>query len=111
MSRTVKPPPHPASQLLDPQLPDRMSREWSDWVHEFAKTAQFNTPLTGIATLTATTSVVVSFTTAEPSVAYQIHYDAPDDRRLWTTSKGTASFQINSNISTTVTVGWSLLRR
>ena len=109
MSRTLPPLPHPDSQFVNAN--DRLSREWADWISKQQKALEFNTPLTGIATLTATTSVVVSFTTPEPTANYDIYYALSDDRRAWTTSKGTASFQANSNISTTVVLGWMLVRR
>jgi hypothetical protein len=65
---------------------------------------------TGTATFSASTSVAVTFPTAEANASYSIFLDSPANLTLWVTSKGTGGFTINSSSSTSVTVRWMLVR-
>lgn len=67
-------------------------------------------PVTGTVTFAAATTAAVAFTTAEPSANYNIHIDAPEDRRFWTTSKTTSGFTVNVSASSSATYGWTLVR-
>lgn len=110
--RNVKFPPHPSvtlSEVIDGA--QRMTREWYDWVLEFTKAAQFNSPLTGSVTFAAATTAAVTFTTAEPNTNYNVIIEAPEQRTVWITGKTTTGFTINLSSSSSATYLWTVIRR
>lgn len=66
--------------------------------------------LAGTATFSASTTVAVTFPVAESDANYLILYDSPANQYMWTTSKSTTGFTINSSASNSNTVGWVLIR-
>jgi hypothetical protein len=109
VSRTLPSAPHPTSIVVDAS--SRLTREWVKWVLEFVRNLQFNAPITGTVTFAAATTAAVTFTTALPDANYQVHVDAPEDRRVWVTSKATTGFTINVSASSSETYCWTVLRR
>lgn len=108
MSRSVPQPPH-ASVALVPSL--LAETDWFNWFLSFAKAVLFNTPLTGTATFAAATTATVTFTTAEPTANYNVAVEAPEDRRVWVTSKATTGFTLNVSASSSATYTWTVIRR
>lgn len=66
--------------------------------------------LAGQATLSAATTVAVSFPVAEVDANYIVIIAPTAERIFWVTSKTTAGFTINSNTAVTATVGWMIIR-
>ncbi len=109
MSRAVPDPPHPSHGLVDTTA--RMARVWTDWLRKFVPAIRYNTPLTGTVTFATATTAAVAFDTAEASTDYNVLVEAPEDRRVWITSKATTGFTINVSASSTAVYTWTVVRR
>lgn len=111
MSRTVPQPPHPSVGMVEKVLDAlRATREWYDWIIAFAVNVRFNTPLTGSKAFSAATSAAVTFITPEPTANYTVLVEAPEDRRVWITSKATTGFTINVSSASSATYEWVVIR-
>lgn len=106
--RPVPQPPH-ASVALVPQL--LAETDWYNWFLLFAKAVLHNTALTGTATFAGGTTAAVTFTTPEPTANYNVITEAPEDRRVWITSKTTTGFVINVSAASSATYTWTVIRQ
>jgi hypothetical protein len=109
MALDIPNPPNPAAQISNPD--GYMTREWYDNYDKVIKALQQRIPVKGTATFAAATTVVVTFTNAEASTAYDVSIDGGENKTFWVTSKATTGFTINASGSTSATVGWTLTRR
>lgn len=66
--------------------------------------------LAGQASLTAATTVAVTFPVAEVNTSYVVFLEHTANRTLWVTNKTTAGFTINASAAVTATVGWMIIR-
>lgn len=109
MPRVIKAPPHPDSPAVDIKT-GRPTREWYVWFFELVAALLNRVGVTGSVTFAASTTAAVTFTTAESSASYQVHFASPEDNYFWATSKTTAGFTANAKNSTSATVGWEIIR-
>lgn len=101
--------PHPGSHISDPS--GLCTREWYDKLDELVAAVGQRMPITGTIQFTTSTSALVTFTNAEANTEYNIHWDAPEDRRVWVTDKSTSGFIARVNSTSSETYGWTLVRR
>lgn len=66
--------------------------------------------LAGTSSFSAATSKVVSLPITETDANYLIFLDAQANQKLWVTAKGTTSFTVNSDVSSSNGFGWLLIR-
>ena len=66
--------------------------------------------LAGTSNFSASTSKVVSLPITETDANYLIFLDAQANQTLWVTAKGTTSFTVNSDVSSSNSFGWLLIR-
>lgn len=110
MARTIPSLPHPSSIAVD--LPSgRMSYEWFKKLDEIVKALQRQIPVSGTVTFASATSATVTFANVEQSTSYNVHYDAPEQRTVWTTNKATTGFTANVSATTSATYGYTIVRR
>lgn len=64
--------------------------------------------INGTATLTAQTSVAVTFTNALASAAYRVSLDVSDNVSVWTSNKTTTGFTINVSSTYTGSIGYDV---
>jgi hypothetical protein len=104
--------PHPNSEavgavVLQGKKAFVFVREWFQALAVMARA----TPVTGTVTFSAATTAAVTLAVPETDTSYSIMYDAPEDRRVWTTSKTVSGFTANVSASSSATYGWTLVRR
>ena len=95
----------------NPVLPNERDPITSRWWRNFFQAIQSRSPTSGTATFAAGTSIAVTLNPALPDDEYNVLLDAPENKIFWTTVKTTTGFTINASGSTSVTVGYTIVRR
>jgi len=67
--------------------------------------------ISGIATFNGGTTIAVTLAVPLPDADYTVLIDASENKTFWTTSRSQTGFTIHASGSTSVTVGYTLMRR
>lgn len=106
----------PRPKLLTPKaaqpLFDGRTQGWPDaeW-YGFWKELEKRAPRCGSVTFATATTAAVTLSPPEISTDYMVVVEAPEDRRVWITSKATTGFTINVSANSAATYNWALIRQ
>lgn len=108
MARSFPGVPNPDTEIAKPDR--HPTQDWMRFFYDLMAALKNRVPVTGTATFAASTSVAVTFATAEADANYRVYFAASDDNYHWATSRATTGFTANAKNSTSVTVGWQIIR-
>ena len=104
--------PHPNSELVSALVKQGrkafvLTTEWFRALSDITRAL----PVTGTVEFSAATTAAVLFDVPEQTVSYNVLIEAPEDRRVWVTSKSTTGFTLNVSSSSSGVYGWAIVRR
>ena len=94
-----------------PQLPNDKEPVGTPAWRRFFRALARRSPHSGTASFAAATSVAVALNPALSDDRYNVFLETPENRTFWITSKTKAGFTLNASTATSITIGYSIVRR
>lgn len=84
----------------------KATRNWYNYWKDLGTGIQ-----SGSFTFTGVTTTTITLSPPMPTAQYNVFFDAPIGTATWATNKGTTSFIANTSTASSLTWGWSAIRR